>query len=358
MVRSKNILLIILCLMIVPSSNNVVAECNDTTMLTNAVPIWSDIFTDATSLDDWYILGINHTWTEGGAFDVIDGALVLTGNNSFRNVAVHNSSIAFGTWSFDLFIDDQDKEHSTKIHFGTSTSLPNEDATEGYAQELNGYWIQIEHSINFEDEHGIYLIEKRPSQIENLYFDTPVDQIRMPVNLNKWFHFDITRYTSGNLYVYLDGEEILSYLTKLEEETSNTFSLWGVAGIKIDNISVYDSVTLDYHAPKFDTYPSGLEVELDEEFSYDMNATDDTDVIWTVDDTDNFEIDSDGVITNSVALDLGAYDIEVTAADESGNSNSLGFTLTVVEASGLPIPVEIFMSTLILIPILRKKLSK
>ena len=88
-----------------------------------------------------------------------------------------------------------------------------------------------------------------------------------------------------------------------------------------------------------------------------MNATDDTELTWTIDDTANFAIDNDGVITNIVDLELGAYDIKVTATDTVELAASHEFTLTVVKASGVPIPAEIFFVTLFLVPVVRRKLK-
>ncbi|MHA2424709.1 MAG: hypothetical protein ACXAEF_07965, partial [Candidatus Thorarchaeota archaeon] len=62
-----------------------------------------------------------------------------------------------------------------------------------------------------------------------------------------------------------------------------------------------------------------------------VNATDSSGIdtaTWSVNDTTNFAINTDGVITNAVPLAVGTYNIEVSIDDTWGNTAS--DTLTVV----------------------------
>jgi hypothetical protein len=57
--------------------------------------------------------------------------------------------------------------------------------------------------------------------------------------------------------------------------------------------------------------------------SYDIDATDDVGIdAWIVNDTTNFTIDSNGVLTNLTALLVGHYFVNVTVNDTSANTNS------------------------------------
>ena len=103
---SKKLLLIFLCLMLIPS-NPVVAERNDTSMmLTVDTPVWSDDFADNSSLDDWDISGADESGfnDDFGEFEIIDGKLEATDETAEWNIATHNSSVLFGTWSFDMYL--------------------------------------------------------------------------------------------------------------------------------------------------------------------------------------------------------------------------------------------------------------
>ncbi len=102
---SKNILLIFLCLMMI-SSNSVVAERNDTSMMLTAdTPVWSDDFADNSSLDDWDISGGSDVGLTDdlGKFEIIDGKLEATDETAVWNIATHDSDVLFGTWSFDVY---------------------------------------------------------------------------------------------------------------------------------------------------------------------------------------------------------------------------------------------------------------
>jgi len=63
-----------------------------------------------------------------------------------------------------------------------------------------------------------------------------------------------------------------------------------------------------------------------------LNATDGSGIgEWTINNTAEFEIDSDGVITNLDSLELGTYSLTVSVSDTLGYIKTGTFTLTVVE---------------------------
>ena len=67
-----------------------------------------------------------------------------------------------------------------------------------------------------------------------------------------------------------------------------------------------------------------------QDFRYDLNATDHSGIdIWALNDTTNFAIDSNGVITNIVDLALGTYGLNVSVSDTLGFTNSTAFRVIV-----------------------------
>lgn len=100
--------------------------------------------------------------------------------------------------------------------------------------------------------------------------------------------------------------------------------MWGNA----DNFPLYD----DLISP---TWENPIQDQIcydDELFIYDINATDEAAIgeYW-LNDTSTFQIDSDGLITNTTTLFIGDYGLEVFVNDTSGNNLTATFHLTVVQ---------------------------
>ncbi|MHA2433649.1 MAG: right-handed parallel beta-helix repeat-containing protein, partial [Candidatus Thorarchaeota archaeon] len=89
-------------------------------------------------------------------------------------------------------------------------------------------------------------------------------------------------------------------------------------------------VPQDTTRPTWDQTPTDQVIEVDELFSYNVNASDENgiDHYW-VSDTTDFAIDDNGVITVPHELEVGSYNLEVRAYDPSGNYVSAEFVLTV-----------------------------
>jgi len=80
--------------------------------------------------------------------------------------------------------------------------------------------------------------------------------------------------------------------------------------------------TLDLSLPAL-TNISNQTTEYDNNFSYDINATDSVGVdCFTVNDTDNFQINCSGYLENNTRLNIEIYYLNITVNDSTGNSNS------------------------------------
>ncbi|HYN44778.1 MAG TPA: immunoglobulin-like domain-containing protein [Candidatus Limnocylindrales bacterium] len=92
----------------------------------------------------------------------------------------------------------------------------------------------------------------------------------------------------------------------------------------------------DITAPEWSPVPSNQVVEYGTSFSYDVSATDDSAITYSINDTANFAIDSGtGLIINKTGtvLTLGNYGLNITATDASLNSNSSIISVTVQDTT-------------------------
>ena len=93
---------------------------------------------------------------------------------------------------------------------------------------------------------------------------------------------------------------------------------------------ISDSVDYDAAPPKWDPVPIDQLIDLGQDFRYDLNATDFSGLgTWAINDTTNFAIDSNGVITNTTALTLGSHGLNVSVSDSLGFTRAAVFSLTV-----------------------------
>ncbi|MFX1533998.1 MAG: S8 family serine peptidase, partial [Promethearchaeota archaeon] len=125
----------------------------------------------------------------------------------------------------------------------------------------------------------------------------------------------------------------------LAEGTS--YSWYAVAndGTVITTSSTWSFTTYS-DDPTWDTPPSDQLVEYGDAFSYDLDASDSSGISsWGINDTANFNIDSNGLVTNATALDIGVYGLEVRAYDPYGNYCNGTFTVTVQDTTPPAAPV-------------------
>jgi len=103
------------------------------------------------------------------------------------------------------------------------------------------------------------------------------------------------------------------------------------------------SVLLDYivqfaedNAPEWDQMPEDQLVRVRDPFSYDVNASDTSGVDYSINDTVNFSITSEGIITNSLSLSAGVYPLEIRAYNPFNNN----ITATISIKVGEDVPPE------------------
>ncbi|MGY5879493.1 MAG: hypothetical protein RTV31_04535 [Candidatus Thorarchaeota archaeon] len=191
----------------------------------SATEVWSDDF--ETDLGDWTILGYNSTDLSSiaGNFSIADG--MLTSLDDDINIARHDSTVSVGTWSFDMFVpDDDDGTGSIDVMFMSNGSRP-------YPQYASL-------TISFEawyNENRFDLWEIRGLN------DAALLDYFVPSGIEGWWNVIITRTSGGEFSIYLN--ETLRMSVVNNDVTSSTyleFFCANATGAAIDNLVVDDEV--------------------------------------------------------------------------------------------------------------------
>lgn len=168
--------------------------------------VWSDDFDDG-DLDGWDV------WYQKGLYSVDDGVLTIkTGGDLY-----HKSTVLNGTWSFDLYLDDNsDTTHEFRFTEGTN-NFQNLEVKQAHNTQI---WITTQR----DDGEAI------PSYID------------LEERLAGWHHFDITRDKSGLIKVYLDGQFILEHFDDREFAAEKLVIMYCCSGPVLDNLVVRDQI--------------------------------------------------------------------------------------------------------------------
>lgn len=164
----------------------------------------------------------------------------------------------------------------------------------------------------------------------------------------------------GNDTGVLSGGTASITWSGLSEEV--TYQWYAIAhDILASNQSTTWSFTVLEDSPTWDVLPTDQIIEYGDNFSYDLDASDTSGINnWWINDTVNFAIDSEGLITNIVSLSGGVYWLEVRAYDAYSHYCSAIFKVTVEgePGGGGGIPGYDLLITLAIIAILSLILIK
>lgn len=272
--------------------------------------IWSDDFNDGNT-DGWDIMGFNSTHDLPGNITADDNTLRAYGDGVLH-YASHPSTQANGTWSFDV-----DCAQTLTDHFyvafvsGISDQLSDGLPYEYGIMIVTGEWGMWNTSFQ------LYKRYAGQDEIANICRYDPFD-------VSGWYHIDITRDLFGNFAVYFNGSlEMRGH--DYEYTRSDRFAFYTLAGPAIDNVAVYNTIEIDQIDPIWFAEPQDQEINQSEALSYQLNAYDASGISWWVNDTTNFAISQDGLLTNNTVLDFEHYGLNVTVTDGFGNSLSEAF---------------------------------
>ncbi len=131
--------------------------------------------------------------------------------------------------------------------------------------------------------------------------------------------------------------------------SNNSFLSMGIYQLKIQVNDSYDNVlssflkitVQDTTPPTWDQIPTDQALELGSGVYYDLNATDFSGIDqWWINDTSNFNIDGNGIITNITTLFIGQYWLEIIVYDPYGLNCSAFIKITVQDTTS-PIWIQI-----------------
>lgn len=316
--------LVMICSVIPGSDNPVVQpEIVSVNQSTSAAEVWSYDFNDR-NISDWSIYAIegNRPYTNPpGNFSTEDGVLRANGTGRIFSIASINSSVAYGTWTFDVDVVDT-YNHEIVIPF-----LMIEWTSDDWMRK--NYFIQIVTGMyQTTDQKRLQGGIVAPSSSPGGFGITWIEPFPYE-DIFGWKHFVITRESSGQFYVYINGSLALDFKDN-QHTICNEFIFSTGPGPAIDNIVVSDTVDYDAAPPEWTQEPTDQVIELGQDFRYDLNATDFSGVEdWWLNDTTNFVIDYNGVIYNKVDLEFGTYALNVSVDDTLGFAQSGVFTVSV-----------------------------
>ncbi len=89
-------------------------------------------------------------------------------------------------------------------------------------------------------------------------------------------------------------------------------------------------------APEWDEIPEDQSILEGGSFFYDVNASGTLDVEYFINDTVNFNITPEGIITNSLDLSVGVYPLEIRAYNPFNNSITVTINVRVQPSNGIP----------------------
>ncbi|MHA2302738.1 MAG: hypothetical protein ACXACD_17465 [Candidatus Thorarchaeota archaeon] len=191
------------------------------TTTANATVIWEDDFDDE-NLDGWTIFGwesMDSPVKIEGNFSAASG--MLTALDDDLNVARHDSNVTVGTWSFDMFVPDDDYGFIRVEFMSNGASL---------GAHGNMSWIAVS-AWFYGTAPLFYLLYGLGSS------KTLLKTINRP--LQGWHHIEASRNDDGRFLVYFNGTLEANVTSTLV--TSSTYLQVlcnNVTGAAIDNLVV------------------------------------------------------------------------------------------------------------------------
>ncbi|MHA1520700.1 MAG: NosD domain-containing protein [Promethearchaeota archaeon] len=247
-------------------------------------------------------------------------------NNFIRNSAfshVNDQTNIYNNWSYNStgnYWDDYIEKYPNATTDGRIWNTPYEISSNIFDdyplfKDFDfPQWLHPIYDLNF-------------NQNENIYYDfNATDSISIDTYwLNDTTHFEIS--TDGILTSTVNSTVLNSIrLFNLTVYVNDTV---GHAISASFQISILDDEV-------FPTWEHSIDNQIiffGESFYYDLNASDNIGIAgYYIFDTNAFEIDLDGKITNSTSLNIGNYTFSVLATDYDGNNISESITVSVIRS--------------------------
>jgi hypothetical protein len=215
----------------------------------------------------------------------------IAAETNFTNV---NSVEGYNNWT--VYCNDTTTTESNSIYFYQDTILPVFDG------------VPLDRTIEF--------------WTENLTEDfNATDASNLTFGVNDTTNFIIS---SDGILTNATNLSIGTYILNITvNDTPTSF-----------NSTRYNVTVKDTIVPVINTHPNTTLEFWTENLTADFNATDNSDVVYGVNDSgSNFTIDANGILTNATNLSIGTYILNITINDSEGNSNSSWLNITVKDTN-------------------------
>lgn len=224
----------------------------------SAAIVWSEEFEN---LDDWELFAYNRVGDPSNLLHepaptnliIEDGVLTRnsSGNTNTLQIAYHNSSVAYGTWSFDWIVD-PGSVGTLIVNFIQNNHYPSSLNVSGvrYRQvNYTGYALYLQHTPN-SFEFSFSKWENTDNQTISHKLQTQTQTREDGIH-----HISISRDSNGKFTIVRNSSVIMTEMDN-SFTTSEYFNLvlWGKT--KIDNILVETDLHLDISSSSQDAnYP-------------------------------------------------------------------------------------------------------
>jgi hypothetical protein len=198
--------------------------------------VWSDNFNDG-NYEGWTVSGALNPFSvaeilENGSFSAASKVLQAGGSPtvdpSLWSWASHPSTVATGTWSFDLYMTSA----ITSMDVGVILIL--DKPTYTVPLDWHGYTLELAHT------GVLYLWRWNGGSSTNF---SEIGSGTFPYKEGSWIHIDVTRNADGRFCVYTNGTLRIDAVDK-RYFTSSYFLFESRPGPAIDNIVVSNTVDI------------------------------------------------------------------------------------------------------------------
>ncbi|MFX1482734.1 MAG: hypothetical protein ACFFCP_06035 [Promethearchaeota archaeon] len=198
------------------------------TTATDATVVWSDDF-DSPGLEDWTIFAYEDEYssvTIEGNFTDAEGTLKVLDDD--MNFARHNSTVNVGTWSFDMFVPDNEISGWAMYVYFMSNGSRQIPTYPSYFIGV-GVWAHPAPAFIVWTRNGLVSVVQSTINIDPI---------------QGWHHIDVSRTSDGHFYVYFNGtlEDDFTY-NDITDSTYLEFYCYLATGAAIDNLVVEDMST-------------------------------------------------------------------------------------------------------------------
>jgi len=253
-------------------------------------------------------------------------------------------------WGIQLYGAHQCKIYANDIGWNTFNAQDNMSSPTSMwydaATETGNHWHDYDGGGTYWISNGTHGVSQDmyPSKSLNLTQADPIYfEILETGNTVVWdayalnpSHYEVFVDDTSVLTEEWDGGEIEYIADGLSHGVHEiAVEVYHVSGHSLGNLTSAD--VEDLTPPADIEGPTQITITFGDSVSTQYSSEDPSGIgLWAVNDTTNFAIDSTGLLTSIVALQVGEYSILITVSDTLGHSTTLEVTVTVNAAEEFP----------------------